>query len=138
MSAKVTSSSEATISWCLSRLDWDGDWSWRDMDNEMRERVYGLLAALEEHTLGTAPKGKAEGCLKDLTRSLGEKSKKKTGPPAHLINRLSKLEVDDHGGLWEMRVGNTGRVFFVVYPPSFCHLLWWDPDHKVWPTSRSR
>lgn len=108
------------------------------MDGSTRQRVYRLLADLEGETLKSAPKGNNEGCIKDLTKSLGQKSKKKSGPPAHLLKRLRKLEVDDHDGLWEMRVGNMGRVFFVVYRPSFCHLVWWDPDHKVWPSKNNR
>lgn len=138
VSVKVVSENEATISWCLSRIDWDGEWSWLEMDGDTRERVYRLLGELESHTLKSAPKGSNEGSIKDLTNSLKMKSKKKSGPPAKLVNRLGKLEVDDHDGLWEMRVGNKGRVFFVVYRPSFCHLIWWDPNHLVWPSKKDR
>ena len=49
--------------------------------------------------------------------------------------RLTDLELDDHGALWEMRLAGEPRVWglrngHVFYP------VWWDPDHSVCPSDK--
>lgn len=48
-------------------------------------------------------------------------------------DRLTALELDDHGALWELRLAGKPRVWglrsgYVFYP------VWWDPEHTVCPS----
>lgn len=48
-------------------------------------------------------------------------------------DRLGDIERDDIDDLVEIRLGNKPRVWGVRRGHVF-HVLWWDPDHTVWPT----
>ena len=50
--------------------------------------------------------------------------------------RLTELELDDHGALWELRLSGAPRIWglrsgHVFYP------VWWDPDHSVCPSNKA-
>ena len=48
-------------------------------------------------------------------------------------DRLHKLELDDYGGLWELRLGGTQRLWGLRSGHIF-YVVWWDPEHLVCPS----
>lgn len=136
--SRVTSPTEATISWCMNRIDWDGPWPWHAMNDKKQRDVYEVLGGLERHTLASAPRATSnkgsKGQIKELTRTLKTADVHDPRGPKELLKRLRTLKLDD-ADIWELRITGPNRVIFVVYPPSFCHLVFWDPRHECWPSS---
>lgn len=58
--------------------------------------------------------------------------------PAPALKRLQELGLDDVDEVYRFRLGGTERLWGIHVPQShvFC-LLWWDPDHKVYPVGKS-
>jgi hypothetical protein len=50
--------------------------------------------------------------------------------------RLVDLNLDDQTALWRLRLTGTARLYGLMYDDAVFHVLWWDPDHKVWPSRK--
>lgn len=48
-------------------------------------------------------------------------------------DRLIQIEQDDVDQLFSFRLGNRGRVWCIT-EGHLMRVLWWDPQHSVWPT----
>jgi uncharacterized protein with von Willebrand factor type A (vWA) domain len=56
-------------------------------------------------------------------------------PPAQA--RLTEIGLDDVEHVFSFRLGGRERLWGIVLPESFaCYLLWWDPEHTVYPVAR--
>jgi hypothetical protein len=54
--------------------------------------------------------------------------------PRDALRRLQDLQLDDEDGLCELRIKGASRVWG-FRRGNVIHVLWWDPDHTVFPGS---
>jgi len=55
--------------------------------------------------------------------------------PRTAVRRLQDLQLDDQDGLCELRIKGAARVWG-FRRGNVIHVLWWDPDHTVFPGNR--
>lgn len=126
---KVPRTSPATngkIRFRFDHIDPDGDWGWRRLTTGCVQTIGRKLPNLETMTWVEATASGTVG-VKDI-------------PVANIIRaaqrRLAQMrEHADVGDLWEVRLGNTERLWGVRVG-DVCQLLWWDPEHKVCPSTK--
>ena len=49
--------------------------------------------------------------------------------------RLRELQLEDLGELWSFRITSAKRFWCIKHENVYA-LLWWDPNHKVYPVPR--
>ena len=110
------------FSWRLGRLDRDFPKAWV-LDAAWLNRIHGFLSGLETMTL-------AEACQS------GAKAKviRVKDMPAEAQRYLRATRRDDTAELVELILGNKPRIWGIQIGP-VCYILWWDPDHEVWPST---
>ena len=52
-------------------------------------------------------------------------------------NRLQEIELDEVEELYQLQLSNKGRIWGIRHRQIF-DLLWWDPEHTVYPTEKKR
>lgn len=116
--------SQVRIAWRFADIDLDGEWGWRSVDIAQVAWLRQWLGQMEKLTWEEAygPKTGAKLCKLD-------------NAPAKTIARLEELQRDDVDGLVEFHPQGRPRVWGVRIG-NVCHLLWWDPDHTVWPAKK--
>jgi len=57
--------------------------------------------------------------------------------PTKMRRRLREIQRDDLDMLVEFHIQGKVR-FWGARRGNVCHLLWWDPEHGVWPSKRQR
>jgi hypothetical protein len=117
--------------WRLTLLDLehDGEWSW-DVNGSAVRKIVVLLREMERLTwkqvwaLQTG--GKRRGALHKFipVESLCPAAQK----------RFLELRLEEFDQMFRFRLGNMERLWGVVYEGVF-YPVWWDPDHKVCPSS---
>jgi hypothetical protein len=55
--------------------------------------------------------------------------------PRTALRRLQELQLDDEDGLCELRIKGAARVWG-FRRGNVIHVLWWDPEHTVFPGNR--
>lgn len=117
--------------WRLSLLDLhhEGNWSWKVTGEDLRE-IIDFLSEMERL--------KWPEVLAQLTS--GKKAshrKHHSMPTAQLCveakRRLEAIQLDDVDHLFRFRLGNKRRLWGVLAEDVF-YPVWWDADHKVYPT----
>lgn len=107
--------------WLFQRLDFQGRWSWT-MDAPTLQRVLVRLAEFERMTFGELEGKQNHEIPRGRLCSDAQK-------------RLNELELDES---WDMvlslRVTGRQRVWGLKSPEGVL-LLWWDPDHTVYPVN---
>jgi hypothetical protein len=116
--APVPQKAADRIVWRLARLDLDGEWGWRKLDVAHLERVLQQLKNFEGMSVG------------ELFNRSGNKRIPATKICKNARDRLGEIQADDLDELWELRLTGKNRVWGHVY-----HVLWWDPDHTVCPST---
>ena len=113
----------ATLVWRFSMIDLEGPWGWAKFGN-------GHAGALTAKCAGW------EGMREDeVFGKGGNKLIQADNMCPGAVARLTELELDDHGGLWELRLAGEPRVWglrrgHIFYP------VWWDPEHTVCPSKK--
>jgi hypothetical protein len=105
--------------WRVHRMDFGGPWCWRRMDHPTLDRVHSRLAAFESMTFGEI-EGKKHHQIP--VEQLGGAAQ----------SRLHQLGLDDYDALLSLRITRAERVWGVKTVAGV-DLLWWDPDHTVYP-----
>ena len=101
-------------------MDQDGPWSWRR--SPFWKDVHPRLAALENMTWAEIPEtGSHAIASKDM--------------PHPAQKRLEELQLDDVDEIWSLRVSSRQRIWGIRDGRSL-KLLWWDPNHKVFPSPK--
>lgn len=57
--------------------------------------------------------------------------------PPHLGERLENLGYEELSEIHCLRVGSKERIFGILEKNVF-YVLWWDLEHRVWPSSKKR
>ncbi len=107
--------------WRFSWLDREGEWGWDKVTSEQLALIHTKLCYFETMRMGEL---------------FGSQKQNKSIPTENLPDaaksRLSEIGRDDETGLVELRLGGTQRLWG-FRRGSIIYLLWWDPDHKVFP-----
>lgn len=51
-------------------------------------------------------------------------------------DRLVMLKLDDYEELYSLRITGKKRVWCIHYKRCLMGVLWWDPEHKVFPSKK--
>ena len=111
-------------SWYFSDMDTGGpfSFSWKKMDSKQLQMILDRLKEFERHNL--------DGLKKANCHPI---------PPEDLAKdaqtRLKTLKRDDIEALWSFRINSKARVWAMQHDDVFA-LLWWDPEHKVYPSEK--
>jgi hypothetical protein len=110
--------------WSVAIFDHAGPWGRNtcDRDGALWEELFPKLKAYESMTWGEIYKDKK----RNHSVSVG-------GIIKAARDRLRELKLDDTDELFRFRLSGAGRVWGIRDGRVFL-LLWWDPDHAVWPT----
>jgi hypothetical protein len=112
------------ISWRIGDVELEGPWGWGTIPPEKARLIHVFLSALEKLTWGIACHG-----------GKPVRQVKVKDAPAEARKRLEETGRDDVESLTELHLGGLSRIWG-VRRGSACHLLWWDPEHKVWPSRK--
>lgn len=108
--------------WRLSAIDVDGPFGWRRLSSAEGERIWRRLAAYERLTwdeiLGHHNHRNSVGGFSRAAR-----------------DRLRELNLDDYEELVSLRVTGRNRIYGFLDENAY-HILWWDPDHQVYPSQK--
>jgi len=111
--------------WRLGFHDDTSEWS---LNDATREQMINLLDKLRSFETMT---------IKEIFHSGIEhgKSYEVDSLPDHAKRRLRKIGRDDEDQLHRLRCSGPARLFGIMREHVF-HILWWDPEHKIWPSKK--
>lgn len=124
--AAVASVQDRHLTWRFSLMDMTGPWPCGALSAQIALKVRQQLASYEKKTWEESQGSGSAGTLKKI--SIGEL-------PTPAKQRLERLKLDDFGDVWELRLGGKPRVWGLRHD-DVCYLLWWDPDHSVFPAAK--
>ena len=127
--AQPSSTAHEGVSWGFRYLDHADGWCWFALEGDKRREVLRKLGELESCTWGELGRVKSAGSCKPVEID--------KIPTKAAKDRLVDLQLDDRDHIWEIRLSGTERLWGFRERHVF-QLLWWDPDHTVWPSSRGR
>lgn len=108
--------------WSLQVIDLQGPFAWKALGGEALCEVLERLRQLESMTWGEI-EGR-EHHFVDVA-----------GCSREARERLQELRQDDTDALFSIRVTGRRRVFG-IRDGSVLRLLWWDPEHAVYPSHK--
>lgn len=117
--------SEERISWRLGDADLEGPFPWTSVDLDKARGIHKFMAEMEKLSWGEALQGKAARVTVVST----------SGVCSDAFDRLTATKRDDTEDLVEFRLSGVERIWG-VRRGNACHVLWWDPDHEVWPSTK--
>jgi len=116
--------SDERISWRFTHFDWDGPWTFADLD-EFRS-VEKELRDFETMTINELfHNGKEPGKRYEVARI----------PEPEALARLEVLKLADQDEICRLRVSGTKRLYGFLVGTVF-HMVFWDPEHQVWLTEK--
>lgn len=119
--ALASPTSDHEPAWRFSWLDLKGEWGWNKVTSEQLSLIHTKLCDFETMRMGEL---------------FGAQRQNKSIPTENLPDaaksRLSEIGRDDETGLVELRLGGAQRLWG-FRRGSVIYLLWWDPDHTVFP-----
>lgn len=110
------------MSWRFTACDHEGPfaWGWHALETHLEKLKH----------FESQPWGQSEG-----TGVIGAKRIPLDSLSNEATKRLRRLQLDDVDALWELRLAGKPRFWGMRHGNCF-HFLWWDPDHKVCPSTR--
>ena len=111
------------MAWRFSDRDQGGPYSWDGISEKDQQAVWERLAEFERLTAqGLTKTGSHHRIPLD---KLSKDAKK----------RLRYLDRDDLDDLWSFRISGERR-FWCIKHENIYALLWWDPNHTVYPVAK--
>ncbi len=107
-------------------MDMTGECGWHLVSEAELLRLQRWMADLEGKTWEEACSGRV-GCKPVSLDSSEEPARKMTA-------RLMELKKDDVDSVYEFHLDGTTR-FWGIRRGHVCHLVWWDPNHRLWPST---
>lgn len=111
--------------WRFADIDLAGDWNPATITPAALTTLIDKLRSFESMTIG------------EIFSPGGEHGKRydpgKMPPAAR--SRLTEINRDDETEIVRLRCGNKPRLYGFLREHVF-HILWWDPEHQVWPTPK--
>jgi hypothetical protein len=114
--------------WKFGGIDMEGQWGWRTASAQQIEGILGRCCSFESMT------------WREIEQKRGKHRPHNHPMPISQISRdaqarLRTIERDDEDGLYSLRINNLSRIWGFRRGHVF-HVLWWDPDHTVYPIDR--
>ena len=118
--------------WRLSLLDLEhaGSWSW-DVDATALREITTFLSQMEKLTW-TEIRAQMSHSKKGSHRKHHHMAPELLCTEAQ--RRLGVLRLDDLDEVFRFRLGNKPRLWGVIDTDGVFYPVWWDPEHKVYPT----
>ncbi|QSZ47248.1 hypothetical protein [Arthrobacter sp. D5-1] len=117
---------ERKLVWRFNQIDREGQWSPTNIASSELGNLFDKMASFETMTIGEifAP-GSEHGKSYEVSKM-----------PAPSQRRLQDIERDDETEIVRLRCGGAPRLYGFLREHIF-HILWWDPRHEVWPSSKN-
>lgn len=112
--------------WQFRHLDGQGEWCWTKLTSVDIPVVLSRLREYETMTWGEIFNNDATGTHEVPIGQLCRDAQK----------RLTDLKLDDLDVICSIRITAKARVWGFRRGERVCHLLWWDPDHTVYPVEK--
>jgi hypothetical protein len=121
------------VTWCISRKDCDGHWSWNEPrawdSSEWDIEIHPKMTAFEKDTWGEIEK-----------HVTGKKKKRHRMHHSHELGDLAAeaqqrwhaIDLGQFETLWRFRLGGAKRVWGFIVRAHF-HMVWWERYHKIYP-----
>ncbi|MCI4626611.1 MAG: hypothetical protein L3V56_11705 [Candidatus Magnetoovum sp. WYHC-5] len=107
--------------WRLSKLDFNGDWGWTNIENiNTIQRIQYKLSNFESMTWGEIEKNNNNHLIP--TEKVSKAAK----------DRLKEINLDDCSDLYSMRLTGSERLWG-IRENEILYILWYDPKHTVYP-----
>lgn len=111
--------------WRFADIDLGGDWNPATITPAALVTLIDKLRSFESMTIGEIfTPGSEHGKRYDPAEM-----------PSAARNRLTEINRDDETEIVRLRCGNKPRLYGFLREHVF-HILWWDPEHQVWPTPK--
>jgi len=110
-------------SWRFGAMDMKGEWGWGRVSGEKLAEIREKLTDFEGMTWN-------EILVSQRTRNHRVSIERIC---FQAQKRLTEIKLDDTSCIWSLRLSGKNRVWGILDGNVFL-LLWWDPDHKVYPT----
>lgn len=111
--------------WRLSWVDNEGPWSLINISRIQMTQLIDKMISFESMTVGEIfGPGSEHG-----------KSYTVSDLPNVASRRIKEIKRDDEDQIHRLRCSGTQRLYGVMREHVF-HVLWWDPEHEVWPSTK--
>lgn len=114
--------SQDQLSWRMGLVDGGGPWSWHNFECSGLVEVLSKLGELEKSSWPQLAGGRHH---RVATAQVSREAQK----------RLEELAQDEVDSLYSLRLSGTQRVWGILHGSCY-YLLWWDPDHTVYPAKK--
>ncbi|TNM55937.1 hypothetical protein [Brevibacterium sediminis] len=111
--------------WRFADLDDDGPWALSECGSADLKDILSKLNSFEKMKVGEIFASGSEHGKKYSLDSLGKEAR----------NRLVEIEKDDETQIVRLRFSGKARFYGFLREHVF-HVLWWDPEHEVVPSSK--
>lgn len=111
--------------WRFGQMDTDGEWSPVRISADELSNLFDKMSSFETMTIGEIFAPGSEHGKKYQVASM----------PAAPQRRLTRLQREDETEVARLRCSGAQRLYGFLREHVF-HVLWWDPEHAVWPSSR--
>jgi hypothetical protein len=118
--APVDDVKDTRPSWRIGQMDMEGPWGWGGVGPGEIRQILDRLRSFESMKWGEIENTPSCG-LMDVSVTCTDAKR-----------RLEEIRLDDVDVLFKLRVGKRERVWGVRTAHVF-EVLWWDPDHTVYP-----
>lgn len=116
------------IQFTFRLMDHDGPWSFDKITAEDSQQLFRFLGNIETQTVGELAAGTETGLYKEY--DMGD------CPNPEPLRRLGEL-YEGADAICRLRVDGKKRLYGIKQDHVFA-VLWWDPEHEVWPSNRNR
>lgn len=121
--ANVEAIEDAHPTWRTVLLDFEGPWGWEKADGKALKKIHAVLKSYE--SMKWREIRQKDSCGDIELSDVDAKS-------ADARARLRQLGFSQYETLCKLRIDKKGRVWGIRERHIF-QLLWWDPDHTVYP-----
>lgn len=121
------------LSWRFSTLDrtFPQEGGWSAVGDTDLHRIVERIAALDDRSMTQVLAGSSTS--QRYFTVYGQTTVDR-GFSADAKRQLADRERDDATEIARIRIGSTKRLYAVKTPRGVFEMLWWDPDHKIYPT----
>ncbi|MGW5352180.1 hypothetical protein ACWERV_16925 [Streptomyces sp. NPDC004031] len=118
--------SDSRICWRFTHVDNEGPWGLAGLSQAETAELLAAMTKFESQTINELfHMGEWPGKCHDVD----------TLPSKEARDRLVALGLSDQTKVWKLRIGGPGRLWGFLIGNVF-HVIWWDPRHEIWPSSR--
>ncbi|UYB35516.1 hypothetical protein N9A08_12905 [Arthrobacter koreensis] len=116
---------ERKLVWRFGQMDTDGQWSPTNISPSELANLFDKMTSFETMTIGEIFAPGSEHGKKYAVASM----------PSAPQKRLSDLQREDETEVARLRCSGPQRLYGFLREHVF-HVLWWDPTHAVWPSTK--